>query len=473
LGDSNWKRLKRFGRVSLRRFVRLWHAADEATEGPERVRDNIILVGTNHTRASISVRERLALSSEALATSLSNRPAGFGGLAILSTCNRSEFYALAPGDRSGAVGLTSWISDQTGISGPDLADATYTKSGHDAVTHLFNVASGLDSMVLGEPHILGQVRKAFDLAMEAGAAGPVLCRLGQDAVHVGKTVRTQTGLARNRLSIPHAAVDLASRSIKSWSNCRAVVIGAGEMGSLTAKLLRSTGAGDIVVVNRNKARGRALAETVHGRFAPLGELASEVKSADLVISAVAVEDFILRRTTVEARIKPLVIVDLGVPRTVDPELKQADSTRLLDVDDLENFSAERRDTSSGDIEHAETLIEDARDSFLRWWAARESAPAIAELIGKAEEIRETELDRALRKLSHLSDRDRNIVAAMSVGIVNKLLHEPITNLRGSLDGGEAATAMRRLFNLETEPVENHHPEPIDGESRIAAWDKGQ
>jgi glutamyl-tRNA reductase len=439
------------------------------------VRDNIILVGTNHARAPISVRERLAFSSDALAAALASPPAELSELAILSTCNRSEFYALGADESDRAGTLLTWVSDLTGIRLAELRDATYSLSGHDAVSHLFKVASGLDSMVLGEPHILGQVRKAFDLAMETDSAGPVLSRLGQDAVHVGKLVRTHTGLARNRLSIPHAAVDLAARHIKSWSEARAVVIGAGEMGSLAAKVLRSAGSGELVVVNRNEHRGRALASTVAARFAPYGQLMSEVENADLVISAVSVESFLLRPKDLKSRPQPLVVVDLGVPRSVDPELRVNRAVRLFDVDDLEQISAGRRDSSTADVERAKVLVEEARDAFLRWWAARESAPAIAELSGKAEQIRETELERALRKLAHLSDRDRNVVAALSVGIVNKMLHEPITNLRGSLSPDETTYAARRLFGIQvqTEQADHDGPETNGRHARVTAWETGR
>lgn len=462
-----------FGRVRLRFSVHSRPWVELATEGSRSVRDNIILIGTNHARASIAVRERLAFSPDALSAALSNRPVGISGLAILSTCNRSEFYALLPGDRDGAGRLSSWLADLTGIALPELANATYSHSGHDAVSHLFRVASGLDSMVLGEPHILGQVRKAFELAMSKDAAGPVLARLGQDAVHVGKVVRTETGIARNRLSIPHAAVDLAVRHVRSLSKTRAVVIGAGEMGALTAKVLRSSGVGELVIVNRDEVRGRALAATVNSRFAPLGDLQSEIQKANLVISAVSVENFLLRREDVASRVQPLVVVDLGVPRTIDPDLRTNSVVRLFDVDDLEQFSSDRRDSSAADVHRAELLIEEARDGFLRWWAARESAPAIADLSDRAEGIREVELDRALRKLAHLSERDRNVVAAMSVGIVNKLLHEPITNLRGSLDSGETAAAARKLFGLEDEPQINELPLTDGSQARVAAWVKDQ
>jgi glutamyl-tRNA reductase len=167
------------------------------------------------------------------------------------------------------------------------------------------------------------------------------------------------------------------------------------------------------------------------------------------------------------------VVDLGVPRTVEPELRINPSVRLFDVDDLEQVSADRRDSSTADVERAEILIEEARDAFLRWWAARESAPAIAEISNKAEQIREAELDRALRKLVHLSERDRNVVAALSVGIVNKLLHDPITNLRGSLDDSETTAAARRLFSIETEQPNHEAPETEGSQARVAAWETRQ
>lgn len=286
------------------------------------------------------------------------------------------------------------------------------------------------------------------MAMETGAAGPLLSRLGQDAIHAGKQVRTQTALARNRLTIPHAAIDLAAQHLNGWRRRRAVVIGAGEMGSLSAKILRSSGVGDLVVINRGVSQGEALARAINGRFAPFRDLLVEVARADAVISAVSFEGYVLRKSDLESNTREIVLVDLGVPRTIDPSVHAVDGVQLFDIDDLEQCSVDRRESVAADVEAAELILDAARDAFLRWWAERESAPAIAELRQKAERIRAVELERALRKLTHLSDRDRNVVAALSAGIVNKLLHEPITSLRGSLDGGESTEVMRKLFGLD-------------------------
>ncbi|MFL5759290.1 MAG: glutamyl-tRNA reductase [Thermomicrobiales bacterium] len=412
------------------------------------MRDNIYLLGTNHARAAISLRERLALSCEVQRSALLNKPADLTELAILSTCNRSEFYAVAPKGQAGQAALASWVAKTTKVQPDDLAGTTYAFTDRDAVTHLFTVASGLDSMVLGEPQVLGQVRSAIEMAMETGAAGPLLSRLGQDAIHAGKQVRTQTALARNRLTIPHAAIDLAAQHLNGWRRRRAVVIGAGEMGSLSAKILRSSGVGDLVVINRGVSQGEALARAINGRFAPFRDLLVEVARADAVISAVSFEGYVLRKSDLESNTREIVLVDLGVPRTIDPSVHAVDGVQLFDIDDLEQCSVDRRESVAADVEAAELILDAARDAFLRWWAERESAPAIAELRQKAERIRAVELERALRKLTHLSDRDRNVVAALSAGIVNKLLHEPITSLRGSLDGGESTEAMRKLFGLD-------------------------
>jgi glutamyl-tRNA reductase len=454
----------------------LWRSLEQrGTKGQTRVRDNIILLGTNHTRAAISVRERLSLSADAQRTAFLNKPFDLSAVTILSTCNRSEYYAVAPNGANGLSTLESWVAEITGVRERDLANVTYTLAGRDAVAHLFEVSAGLDSMILGEPHILGQVRTAFHLSMETGVAGPILSRLGQDAVHVGKFVRTQTALSRNRMSIPHAAVDLASTRLMGLHRRKAVVIGAGEMGSLSAKVLRSSGIGELVVVNRDESRGRFLAGAVGGRFTPFNELHSEFADADLVISAVSIDGYLLRPSDLKLNGHQSVLVDLGIPRTIDPALREVSGVQLFDIDDLERFSADRRESSEADVERARSMVAEARDVFLRWWAARESAPAIAELSAKAEQIRAHELERALRKLDHLSDRDRNVVAALSAGIVNKLLHEPISTLRGSLDGGETTSAMRKLFALAGES--EHAPRDVeltpatDQNSRDFSWDK--
>ncbi len=427
------------------------------------MRDNIILLGANHARTPISFRERLALSVDSQREALVNRPSELAEIAILSTCNRTEFYAFVSAGLAPVQSLSSWVAGTAGVSQGDLANATYSWGGRDAIMHLFNVSSGLDSMVLGEPHILGQVRNAFERALEIKASGPILSRLGQDAVHLGKLVRTQTHLARNRQSIPHAAVDLASRHLRS-GKCRAVVIGAGEMGTLSAKILRSSGIDELVIVNRDEAKGQTVSRAVNARFAPFSNLQGEIDHADLVISAVEFDGFVVQSINVQPSNHDIVLIDLGVPRTIDPALRASPGVRLFDIDDLERGSADSRQVVESDVEIAKLMVESACDEFLQWWAARESAPAIAALTHQAERIRDAELERALRKLDHLSDRDRNVVAALSVGIVNKVLHQPISTLRGSLDGGETADLTLKLFGLAQGSTTDQEAHPVDARS---------
>lgn len=419
------------------------------------MRDHIIMLGTNHDRAPLSVRERLAAPREALPEILAQSVPGINELAILSTCNRTEFYAVVPGGHCPALALQRHVSIVSGIPEAELEPVTYLHIDRQAVHHLFRVASGLDSMVLGEPHILGQLRTAFEAAARADAAGPILRRLGTDALGVGKRVRTLTGLARNRSTIPHVACDLAARSLPAMEKVTAVIVGAGEMGALSAQVLRGAGVGRLIVVNRGEARGRALAERVGGCFHRLDDLTTLLTEADLVIIAAGGDGPLVTPEMVavgKRSARPFVVIDLGMPRLVDPDCGDVPGVRLLDIDDLAPGAEERRNDAAREVAQAELLIDVARDSFMTWWAQRGSAPTIGALRRQAEHIRAAELDRALRKLRHLSDRDRNVVAALSVGIVNKLLHEPVTRLRCDVDG-ELGAAARGLFGIDGECVE--------------------
>ncbi|MGH2562197.1 MAG: glutamyl-tRNA reductase [Thermomicrobiales bacterium] len=416
----------------------------------EDMRDHLIVLSASHERASVAARERLAVADEALPRVLERLAPGIEELAVLSTCNRTEYFAVVMAGQCPARTLSGYVSDVSGIARDDLDELVSIHLDREAIRHVLRVAAGLTSMVLGEPHILGQVRTAFERARECGASGPVLGRLGLDALTAGKRVRTVTGLARNRSTIPHVAVDLATRRLGSLAGITAVVVGAGEMGALAAQVLRGAGVGRLVVANRSEEHGRALAERVSGEYRPLGALAESLNGAHLVIAAAGGNRALIEPGMFSSSVagdRAVVVMDLGVPRQVAPAVAELTGVSLLDLDSLMPIAEERRLGAAREAAMAELLIDAAGDAFMTWWVQRSAVPTIAAIRGQAEQMRDAELRRALRKLRHLSERDRNVVAALSVGLVNKLLHEPTHQLRQDADG-ELAAAARRLYGFD-------------------------
>jgi glutamyl-tRNA reductase len=283
-----------------------------------------------------------------------------------------------------------------------------------------------------------------------------ITRLATEALRTGKRVRTETSLARNRLSIPHAAIELATGLTPGGLRGRsALVIGAGKMATLTAKLLRRDGVAELMIANRTPARGAALAAQVEGRAVPLDAVPGLLPAVDLVFGATGatgapalVVDAAMTTAALRERATALLMIDLAVPRSIDPRLDELPAVRLLDVDAVEPVVAAERQRAEADIGQAEQIIAEGVATFMRWWRARPVTPAIASLQHRAEQIRVAELERALRKLGHLSERDQEVVKALSVGIVNKLLHQPVTRLRHAAGDDPAIGTVIELFGID-------------------------
>jgi glutamyl-tRNA reductase len=424
----------------------------------------LVSIGSDFRQASVAARERLAFGGEALPRALLDlRSVGGEGL-ILSTCNRTEVYAVveAPCSAVAARELRRYLAVACGAAIEELRQATTERHGRDAARHLFRVASGLESLVVGEPQILGQLRSSLAAAHAAGATGPVLSRLATDALRVGKRARTVTGIARNRLSVPHAAVETAARLLGGIEGRSALVVGAGEMGTLTARLLRAAGIGDLVIANRTLARAEAVAAACGARAIRLSGIPAELARVDVAFGAagVAAGAHLVAADALdgsEGNREALLFVDLGVPRTFDPALDERPGIRLLDVDELHASTTGLRERYGHELTRAEELVEQATAAYMEWWRARAAVPAISALRGHAEAIRRTELDRALARLGHLGPRDREVVAALSVGLVNKLLHGPITRMQDGDGQAFAIAAARALFGAEEHEAQEHRP----------------
>jgi glutamyl-tRNA reductase len=390
----------------------------------------LLAVGVSHRHAPLEVRERLYLADGhalELAAALS---ADGAEAVVVSTCNRTEVY-LAGG--SGAQ-TRDELERRSGVPLDGVLEAWEQD---EAVEHLFRVAAGLDSLVPGEAQILGQVRQAYEAALTAGTTGPLLNRLFEDALHAGKRVRTEAKLAELPESVASSAVQLAVRALGGLGRRRALLFGAGKMSELAARDLRAGGA-EVVVSSRTLESAQELAERVGGTAAPFDAVAVELEHADLVLSATRCPYLILHAEAVRPRSRPLVLIDVAVPRDLDPEIGRLEGCTLYDIDDLGQGLVGREE----DVREAEAIVAQEAARFADWRRSRGAAPAIAALRRRAEEIRAEELARAEPRLAELSERERKTVETLTAQIVNKLLHAP--TVRAKHAGSEQ---LRELFAL--------------------------
>ena len=384
----------------------------------------------SHRHAPLELRERIYLA-DGHALEVATALAADGTEAVvLSTCNRTEIY-LAGGSEAEAIGE---LERRSGLS---LGGVVALLEDEDAVEHLFRVAAGLDSLVPGEGEILGQVRQAYDAALRAGTTGSLLNRLFEDALHAGKRVRTEARLAELPESVAAAAVELAADALGGLEDRRALLFGAGRMSELAARHLRAAGA-EVIVSSRTLESAQELAERVGGTAAPFDAVAVELAGADLVISATRCPYLILHAEAVQPRDRPLVLIDVAVPRDLDPEIGRLEGCTLYDIDDLGEGLVGREE----DVREAEAIVAEEATRFAEWRRSRGAAPAIAALRRRAERIRADELARAEPRLAELSERERRTVETLTAQIVNKLLHAPTVRARSA--GSEQ---LRELFAL--------------------------
>jgi glutamyl-tRNA reductase len=412
----------------------------------------LALAGVSHHRAPLAVRERVAVDLEAAAR-LSRSLATSGGPAheavVLSTCNRTELYVA--GDDGIVDHADRALLDLAGPGAVELEPAAYRLADDSAALHLFRVAAGLDSMVPGEGEILGQVRDAF----EAGSPGPLLGRTFRMALRAGRRARVETAIGESPASIPAAAAALAEQVFEGLAGRSVVLVGAGRMSDLTARNLRSRGAAISVVVNRTLEHAERLAVSFDARSVTVDELAGALGVADIVVSSTSAPGLVLGGEAVtsalrERRGRPLLIVDLAVPRDVDPALGAIEGCFLYDVDALESVVSATLEGRRTEAVHAERIVSEEAERFHAWRASLVVVPAIASLRAHAEEIRATELARVEGRLP---EGDRDVVDTLTAQIVNKLLHLPTVRLKEaavSEDGLLYADVVRHLFGLGEE-----------------------
>ena len=392
-------------------------------------------------------------------------PKALGGLAsaenlseavLLSTCNRTEVYAYAERFHGGYADIRELLAQHSGLPPETVADELYSHHDAEAVQHLFSVAAGLDSVVLGEHEILGQVRDAWQAAQDEGTVGVVLEPLFRRAVEAGKKVRATTAISRGIASLSHAAVALATERLGSLSGRRVLVLGAGDVATGTLKSLADAEAADIAVANRTPERAAAAAASCGGRTVSLDELEPALVAADVVITTTGATDIVLEHSDIGDVMTrrggaELLIVDVAVPRDVDPAARDLPGVTLLDMDDLGEFVQRGRAGREREIDAVRAIVDGEVERYLTEASAREVAPLITALRARADQIASAEFDRHGSRLGDLSAAQRAAVEALLNGVVNKLLHEPTVRLKdaaGHARGDRLAEALRDLFDLQ-------------------------
>jgi glutamyl-tRNA reductase len=422
----------------------------------------------NYRSAPLEVRERVAFPPCAGRTFL-RRLEEEGAVAeavLLSTCNRTELYAVVE-DEDSRSRILDLLAEDRRVERVSLEQDTYWLTDAEAVRHLYRVASSLDSMVVGEAQILGQVREAYRVATEEQRTGPVLNRMFHTSLRVGKRVRSETGIGDSSLSVPHVAVKLAEGVFGSLDGRRALVLGAGDMSELVIKHLKARGVGEVRIANRTPERARLLAERVGGRAVSFESMVDELSGADVVVSSTGAGEWVIRSETVAAalgrREEPLFFIDIAVPRDVDPVVQALGRVFVYDMDDLQAVVERNADDRGEAAQKGEAMISPAVLEFMSWLSTLHIVPLIQELRDGAERIRRHELSRALQRMD-LSPEEAVAVERMSRSLVNKLLHGPISELKALAEAGhplESAEVRRRLLALDGLGVElhRHHSDP--------------
>jgi glutamyl-tRNA reductase len=414
----------------------------------------VIVVGVNHRTVPLELLERLAVPGDRLPKALHDLVGrdDVSEAVVLSTCNRTEIYVLADRFHGAVADVRDFLCQLAFLAPEELSDHLYTFHDAAAIAHLFTVAAGLDSAVLGESEILGQVRNAWEVAQSERAAGSTLNLLFRHAVEVGKRVRTETGIGRSSVSVSSAAVALAGARLGSLVNTRVLVLGAGEMGEGMVRSLVGAGVTDVRIANRTHDRAQQLAERVGGRAIGLGDLGAALEQVDVLLTSTGASDFLVDAHSIESVLerragRPLLIVDVAVPRDVDPSAGALPGITLLDMDDLRAFAdvglAERR----REIARVRDVIDEEVSRYREIAGGREVAPLIASLRARVEEVRLAELDRLSKGRT---DDERAALDAATRSVVAKLLHEPTVRLKeeaGTARGERLAEAIRELFRL--------------------------
>jgi glutamyl-tRNA reductase len=422
---------------------------------------HIISLGLNHRSSSVHLRERLAFSEEQVRASLSRLTCGhyspvIAEMIILSTCNRIEIYAAS--SQPAFAELEAFLLDTHGLSRQEVSPHLYRLKDMDAVHHLFDVAAGLDSLVIGEPQILGQITRALELARGQNASGPLLDRLFRSAIHAGKRARTETAISRNPASVSSLAASVAEKVVGHIRTASVAVLGAGEMAELTVEALRKRGVDRIRVINRTMERAQELAKHWDAEFATFEFLEQAICDADIVISSTGAPHTIVTlemvRQAMQTRAhRPLLLIDIAVPRDIDPDVADLPHVKLFDMDSLNAQLEGSLASRMNEVPHVRQILEEEASEFEEYMKSLEMIPIIAELRQQAEAIRREMLEKTLRRLPDLTEAERERIEAMTQALVKKILQAPTHRLRSEAScphAPEYAAVARTLFGLQDE-----------------------
>jgi glutamyl-tRNA reductase len=423
----------------------------------------LFIVGVSHRNSPLEVREALAFPRDGLTEAL-HRMLAEAGVAegmILSTCNRVELYSRAPASpdadaERGLAALAAFLAAYHGRSAAELEAYVYRLAGVEAVRHAFRVASSLDSMVIGEPQILGQVKEAYQAAEAAGTLGATLGALRNRSLAAAKRARTETGIGHNAVSVSYVAVELARKIFGELRGRRVLLVGAGKMSELAARHLVRQGAQATVVGGRTLERAEELAAALGGRSVPLSALRPEMAAAEIVISGTGAPGLVIRREDVEAARaarrgpRPLFLIDIAVPRDIEPSVRDLDGVFLYDLDDLRSVSEANIRERRKEAAAAESIVEKEVREFLDWQGSLDAVPLLVEMRRRFDEVRRREIDKARRRLGTLTPEQEAAIDDITSAIVNKLLHAPTIHLKEAARNGhppEQVSLIRKLLGL--------------------------
>ena len=419
---------------------------------------SVVVIGLNHRTMPLELFERLTIEAGRLPKALQEltSQSDVSEAVVLSTCNRTEVYAVAEKFHGAYQDIRNFLAETAFLAPEDFADHLYVHYDREAIRHLFTVTAGLDSAVLGETEILGQVRTAWELAKAEGATGPVLNLLFRHALETGKRARTDTAIGRGTASVSYAAVEMAAERLDTLDGKRVLVLGAGDMGEGMAVALASAGVAEVLVANRTWDRAVELAHRVDGRAVRLSDLPRELVDVDVLLTSTGATSIMVEHADLEPIMagraeRPLLVVDIAVPRDVDPGVAEIPGVTLLDMHDLRRFAQAGLAGRRLEVHAVERIVVDEVDRFVEVSSARSAAPLVAALHGRAEAVRVAELERFRSKLETLDPRQRATVEALTKGILAKVLHEPTVKLKdlaGTPKGERLAEALRTIYDLD-------------------------
>lgn len=418
----------------------------------------IIVVGLNHTTAPIEIRERLAFPDKALEEPLRHFCTSMvTELVILSTCNRTEFYMQAGDGQQASTQCETFLAAYHNIARSEFSPYLYRHTDLEAVRHLFRVAASLDSMVLGEPQILGQVKNAYAAAQHTGTTGRILNHLFDKALSIAKTVRSETGISDHAVSVSYAAVELAKKIFENLQQRTVMVLGAGETSELAARHFLNQGVERIFVANRTAARAEQLAQTLGAKAIPWEAFPEHLLHTDIVVSSTSAPEPVVQAPMVQEvmrarRGRPMFLIDIAVPRDIEPAINALENVFVYDIDDLQNVVEANRRARQQEALAAEDLIWQEVRRFQQWLAAQDVVPTVVALRQWADHIRQSELEKVLLKLGPLDERQQRLLEGLTTAMMNKFLHAPTVYLKRTADeehGPDIVRLIRQIFSLDT------------------------